>query len=78
MIKMMGGTLLQRVRDSLRNPHFEANGAENLHGEDKWLDNDDIRPLRLADRTWNLWTYLTFWFSASMLLRQVFVFIAVY
>lgn len=39
-------------------------GAENLTGKDVFLDNDDLRPLKLADRTWTKWTYLTFWFSA--------------
>jgi NCS1 family nucleobase:cation symporter-1 len=50
---------------SLKGGLRPAKGAENAHGEDMWLDNDDIRPLKLEDRTWNLWTYLTFWFSAS-------------
>ena len=30
-----------------------------------FLDNDDIRPLALKDRTWTQRTYLTFWFSAA-------------
>ncbi|TGO74934.1 hypothetical protein BELL_0246g00030 [Botrytis elliptica] len=42
-----------------------STGTANVHGKDNWLDNDDIRPLKLADRTWNVWTYLTFWFSAT-------------
>ncbi|KAG0648390.1 Uridine permease [Hyphodiscus hymeniophilus] len=42
-----------------------AKGAENVHGKNAWLDNDDIRPLKLENRTWSLWTYLTFWFSAT-------------
>lgn len=29
------------------------------------LDNDDLRPLKVKDRTWGFWTYLTFWFSAA-------------
>ncbi|KAM5352697.1 hypothetical protein ACJ41O_005419 [Fusarium nematophilum] len=42
-----------------------ATGAEELHGKDAFLDNDDIRPLKLSDRTWTHWTYFTFWFSAT-------------
>ncbi|KAK7423516.1 hypothetical protein QQX98_000973 [Neonectria punicea] len=42
-----------------------AAGAENVHGKDAFLDNDDIRPLKLRDRTWTHWTYFTFWFSAT-------------
>ena len=61
----MASSLIRRFREGIPAPHFQAKGAENVHGEDMWLDNDDIRPLKLADRTWNLWTYLTFWFSAS-------------
>lgn len=61
-------SLIRRVRAVIPAPHLQAKGAEEVHGEDMWLDNDDIRPLKLADRTWNLWTYLTFWFSASMLI----------
>ena len=57
--------LVRRFRESIPAPHLQAKGAENVRGEDMWLDNDDIRPLKLSDRTWNLWTYLTFWFSAS-------------
>lgn len=30
-----------------------------------FLENDDIRPLRLEDRTWTQTTYFTFWFSAA-------------
>ncbi|RMZ86013.1 hypothetical protein DV737_g184, partial [Chaetothyriales sp. CBS 132003] len=44
---------------------FVAKGAENLEGKDVWLDNDDLRPLKLKDRTWTWRTYLTFWFSAA-------------
>lgn len=61
----MVSNLFGVLRRKLRNPHFEAKGTANVHGKDNWLDNDDIRPLKLADRTWNAWTYLTFWFSAS-------------
>ncbi|KAH8771578.1 permease for cytosine/purines, uracil, thiamine, allantoin-domain-containing protein [Hyaloscypha sp. PMI_1271] len=61
----MASSLIRRFREGIPAPHFQAKGAENVHGEDMWLDNDDIRPLKLADRTWNLWTYLTFWFSAT-------------
>jgi len=48
-----------------RTPFSPAKGAEGTHGKDVWLDNDDLRPLKLADRTWNIWTYSTFWFSAA-------------
>lgn len=27
-----------------------ATGAEDVHGKDAFLDNDDIRPLKLSDR----------------------------
>jgi NCS1 family nucleobase:cation symporter-1 len=57
----MASSLVRRLKEGLGS----AKGAENAHGEDMWLDNDDIRPLKLKDRTWSLWTYLTFWFSAS-------------
>lgn len=43
---------------------FVVKGSENIHGKDAWLDNDDIRPLALKDRTWTQTTYFTFWFSA--------------
>lgn len=33
--------------------------------ENEWLDNDDIRPLALKDRTWSVKTYFVFWFSAA-------------
>ncbi|KAL8418025.1 hypothetical protein RB594_001581 [Gaeumannomyces avenae] len=39
-------------------------GANEVRGRDALLDNEDLRPLRLADRTWGFWTYCTFWFSA--------------
>ncbi|TVY68695.1 Uridine permease, partial [Lachnellula suecica] len=61
----MASTLIKRARNAIPAPSWTAKGAENMKGEDMWLDNDDIRPLKLADRTWNLWTYLTFWFSAT-------------
>lgn len=61
----MPNNLIKRVRDAIPKPSLQANGTENVHGEDVWLDNDDVRPLKLADRTWDLWTYLTFWFSAT-------------
>jgi len=60
------------MREGIPAPHLQAKGAENVHGEDMWLDNDDIRPLKLADRTWDMWTYFTFWFSASKLSRTDF------
>ncbi|EHL03785.1 putative Uridine permease [Glarea lozoyensis 74030] len=61
----MASNLIRRFRDAVPKPSLKAKGTENVHGEDMWLDNDDVRPLKLADRTWNLWTYLTFWFSAT-------------
>ena len=42
-----------------------AKGAEEVKGKDVWLDNDDLRPLKLKDRTWTQLTYFTFWFSAA-------------
>jgi NCS1 family nucleobase:cation symporter-1 len=44
---------------------FVAKGAEGVNGKDALLINDDIRPLKLEDRTWGQLTYLTFWFSAA-------------
>lgn len=61
----MASKLVQRLPNAIPAPHLQAEGTEDLHGEDIWLDNDDIRPLKLTDRTWNLWTYLAIWFSAS-------------
>jgi nucleobase:cation symporter-1, NCS1 family len=61
----MASNLIKRFREVVPAPHLQAKGAENVRGEDMWLDNDDIRPLKLSDRTWNKWTYLVFWFSAS-------------
>lgn len=57
--------LINRFRNGIPTPHLQAKGAENIHGKEMWLDNDDIRPLKLSDRTWNLTTYLVFWFSAT-------------
>ena len=42
-----------------------AKGAEEVKGKNVLLDNDDIRPLKLKDRTWTGYTYFTFWFSAA-------------
>lgn len=39
-------------------------GTDGVQGRDVWLDNDDIRPLSVEDRTWTQKTYFTFWFSA--------------
>ncbi|KAK9342067.1 permease for cytosine/purines, uracil, thiamine, allantoin-domain-containing protein [Lipomyces starkeyi] len=48
-----------------RNRSIVARGAEGAKGKDIWLDNDDLRPLKLDDRTWTNNTYFTFWFSAA-------------
>ncbi|THW85153.1 putative uridine permease [Aureobasidium pullulans] len=56
--------LVNRIRNGIPKPHLHAAGTEEVKGQDMWLDNDDIRPLKLADRTWNAKAYLTFWFSA--------------
>lgn len=40
-------------------------GAGEGSSKDVLLVNDDIRPLKLEDRTWTRLTYLTFWFSAT-------------
>ncbi|KAF4635571.1 hypothetical protein G7Y89_g2522 [Cudoniella acicularis] len=61
----MASRIFKRIREGVPPPHLKAEGTENAHGEDVWLDNDDVRPLKLTDRTWNLWAYLTFWFSAT-------------
>ncbi|KAI9738590.1 MAG: hypothetical protein M1834_008094 [Cirrosporium novae-zelandiae] len=50
---------------SLLKWHTTAKGAETTAGKDVWLDNDDLRPLALKDRTWTRLTYFTFWFSAT-------------
>jgi NCS1 family nucleobase:cation symporter-1 len=50
---------------AFRRPHLVAEGAEEIKGKDIWLDNDDLRPLKLKDRTWNATTYFVFWFSAT-------------
>ena len=42
-----------------------AEGAEDVKGKDIWLVNDDVKPLKLRDRTWTGLTYFTFWFSAA-------------
>jgi NCS1 family nucleobase:cation symporter-1 len=47
------------------NRRLVVQGAEDAHGLDGLLDNDDIRPLKVKDRTWNYVTYFTFWFSAT-------------
>ncbi|KAH8848528.1 hypothetical protein MCOR27_005550 [Pyricularia oryzae] len=41
-----------------------AAGAQDIKGKKLTLDNDDLRPLKQADRTWTHRTYFTFWFSA--------------
>lgn len=46
-------------------PRIVARGAEELKGKDSFLDNDDLRPLKLKDRTWTATTYFVFWFSAT-------------
>lgn len=48
-----------------KRPQLVAVGAEESKGKEIWLDNDDLRPLKLKDRTWNGTTYFVFWFSAS-------------
>lgn len=45
--------------------HLVVKGAEEAKGLNALLDNDDIRPLALKDRTWTGYTYFTFWFSAA-------------
>ncbi|KAL5319416.1 hypothetical protein ACEPPN_012468 [Leptodophora sp. 'Broadleaf-Isolate-01'] len=67
----MASNVIRRIREGIPTPHLKAKGAEDVAPADKWLDNDDIRPLKLADRTWNLWTYLTFWFSAGQFLIAI-------
>jgi NCS1 family nucleobase:cation symporter-1 len=52
--------LINRFKEGIPTPHLKARGAEDIHGKEMWLDNDDIRPLKMSDRTWNQWTYLTF------------------
>ncbi|KIW45449.1 uncharacterized protein PV06_03841 [Exophiala oligosperma] len=50
---------------SFKRARLVAAGAEESKGKEIWLDNDDLRPLKLKDRTWNRTTYFVFWFSAS-------------
>jgi hypothetical protein len=47
----MASNLIKRFREGIPGPHLRAKGTENVKGEDMWLDNDDIRPLKLADRS---------------------------
>jgi len=61
----MASNVIKRIKEGIPAPHLKAKGADDVDPADMWLDNDDIRPLKLQDRTWNLWTYLTFWFSAG-------------
>lgn len=57
----------------LSRPSLVAKGAEEVTGKDIWLDNDDLRPLKLKDRTWTQFTYFTFWFSAAATVSNWFV-----
>ena len=43
--------MLFRSKDVVPAPHLQAKAAQNVPGKDIWLDNDDIRPLKLADQT---------------------------
>jgi cytosine/uracil/thiamine/allantoin permease len=49
---------------AVRNLKWAASGTDGSHGKADFLENDDIRPLKLQDRTWGQVTYFTFWFSA--------------
>ncbi|KAK1564221.1 NCS1 nucleoside transporter [Colletotrichum navitas] len=51
--------LLNRIRVA------PAAGATEVHGRDALLENDDLRPLTRANRTFTQVTYITFWFSAT-------------
>lgn len=53
--------VVSRFRAGLPTPHLHAAAGS----DEVFLDNDDIRPLTLANRTWTGRTYLTFWFSAT-------------
>lgn len=53
------------VLHQVARPFKTPAAAEGVHGKDMWLDNDDVRPLKLKDRTWTATTYFTFWFSAA-------------
>ncbi|KAH7027212.1 uridine permease [Microdochium trichocladiopsis] len=44
--------------------HSVAVGAQDIKGKKLTLDNEDLQPLKLADRTWTHLTYTMFWFSA--------------
>lgn len=35
--------LVNRIRNGIPKPHLHAKGTENVHGQDMWLDNDDVR-----------------------------------
>jgi NCS1 family nucleobase:cation symporter-1 len=48
------------IGSKLRNRLVVNHGSQS-----PFLDNDDIRPLALKDRTWGQKTYFTFWFSAT-------------
>jgi NCS1 family nucleobase:cation symporter-1 len=47
----MASNPIRRFRNVVPAPHLQAKGAENVRGEDMWLDNDDIRPLKLSDQS---------------------------
>lgn len=40
-LRMSG--LVSRLRNGIPRPHLHAAGTEEVKGQDKWLDNDDIR-----------------------------------
>lgn len=47
----------------LRMPKLEVEGAADRQ---KSLSNDDLLPIPAERRTWDFWTFTTFWFSAGV------------
>ncbi|KAL4782610.1 NCS1 nucleoside transporter [Aspergillus varians] len=54
--------ILQFIHEKLLVQSVDANG--HIRPVEA-LDNDSIRPTRLQDRTWTQLTYISFWFSAT-------------
>lgn len=47
-----------RLTEELKR-RLAAKGTEEIDGRNVWLDNDDIRPLAVKDRTWSQKAYFT-------------------
>lgn len=58
MVKGLGAWLDDRLQ--VKNYDNEGNSRPV-----QYLENDDLRPIRPADRRWTWFTYVMFWFSGS-------------